>query len=787
MSLHTGKNPWGRLRRASWKELATRGRQEIAKRWDYVLYRLGVRFDASRFHIARQGPRGRFFFTVDELPSICDELRARFPERPKQIEQSAEAICAHRFNLLGYENLQYAAQIDWHMDLIHSKRAPLKPWFKVRYLDFDDVGDSKIIWELNRHQFLVTLAEAYLLTKNPRYAEELFRLWYDWRQNNSYPIGINWASSLELAFRSLSWIWVDHLLQGNSIRPKSLDDDVRAALALHGQHIEKYLSTYFSPNTHLLGEGVALFFLGTLYPEIPDARRWKNKGWQIVREEAAHQVQQDGMHFEQSLHYHVYALDFFLHARILAANNQISIPAEFDNTIVKMLEVLCTLSQAGALPHFGDDDGGRLFDPARNRVEHFVDPLCTGAVVFGRGDFKAAGALCEETLWLLGKKGIEQFDSLPQRTPETCAALPSSGIYVMADREANQQLIVDAGSLGAGRAGHGHADALSVQLSIGHREFLSDPGTFSYVSADMDRNRFRGTGAHNTLRIDAVDQAEPDGPFGWRALPQVNVETWRNTETFQLLVARAAYQCLPIGVVHQRTIFHLRPRFWFLRDVVTGSGEHTLELFWHFRPGLDIQTVSPGSLMIRDSAMQRGLALLTVSNDNDDSQIEADDWSPSYGRLMKSSMLRVRRQAALPAEFATILLPTPAVGADFGELARVKCESGATSLRRYGYTAAGESHQFFFNDCGLEWNSDAWNSDARFLYCAIAPNGELLHWTISHGSFFTKDGRSLLREKERVEWREWRKDSSISPNASDEAGKVLLRTMTEKTNKAGER
>src|SRR5205807_1437892 len=83
----------------------------------------------------------------------------------------------------------------------------------------------------------------------------------------------------------------------------------------------------FSPNTHLLGEAVALFFLGTLFPDLPHAARWKQRGWQVILEAARKQVRADGFYFEQSTYYHVYALDFFLHARILAALNGVAKPA----------------------------------------------------------------------------------------------------------------------------------------------------------------------------------------------------------------------------------------------------------------------------------------------------------------------------------------------------------------------------------------------------------------------------------------------------------------------------
>jgi hypothetical protein len=790
-----------KLKQASWAELATRSRQELAKRWDYTLYRLGRRFDARRVAAQRQGQHARFFFSSAELPAVCADLRRRLPERTKEIQAAAEQICAHRFNLLGYEALDYGPQIDWHADVVHSKRAPLKPWFKIRYLDFDEVGDSKITWELNRHQHLVTLAKAYLLTEESRYAKELFYLWYDWQKKNPYPIGINWASSLELAFRSLSWIWAYHLLQASPVMPASFPNDLTAALELHGRHIETYLSTYFSPNTHLLGEAVALFFIGTLYPEIRFADRWKTMGWNIVQQQAARQVLDDGIHFERSLHYHVYALDFFLHARTLAAVNQIPIAPEFDKAIVKMLEALCTLSQAGSLPHFGDDDGGRVFDPTHNRVEHLLDPLCTGAIVFGRGDFKAAGTLCEEALWLTGQDGMARFDSLVETNAKPAPALPVSGIYVMADQGATkQQLIIDAGALGEGRAGHSHADALSVQVSIGGREFLSDPGTFSYVSEDIDRNVMRGTGAHNTLRIDGLNQAESDGPFGWRAFPRVSVARWQNGQTFDLLVAnQTAHQRLSNAPLHQRTIFYLKSRFWFARDVVTGAREHELDLFWHFPPGLVIsRTVFPGSFIISGAAEDVCLALLTAEDQQSQNRIEQDCWSPSYGKVMPSRTLRNSMHSSLPAEFATILVPLLNPVADCGRLTRVDFGTDDPNFHGYAYSADGELHYFLFADSGIKWNTGPWSSDARFFYCATSSTGELLHWIISQGSFVEMDGHSLFRQDEMVEWSEWTSQSGVTTCGREncpaslqqetsvvEADRVLLHSADDKTSKAG--
>src|SRR5437016_949683 len=492
-------------------ELSDRVRQYVKARVDALRYRVGLEFPDD-VNVAPGHRQPRFFFAPASVSSLCSLLKERFPEQAAEIVRRAEQISWHRFDLLGYESLDYGAQIDWHLDRVHIKRAPRKFWFKIRYLNFEEAGDSKIIWELNRHQHFVILAKAYRLTGDGKFAREIFNQWQHWHTENPYPLGINWASSLEVAFRSLSWIWVWHLLDGCPVTPKQFPADLSHALALNGHHIERFLSTYFSPNTHLLGEGMALFFIGLLCAGIPSARRWQEGGWKIILREAQRQVRQDGMHFEQSTYYHTYALDFFLHSLILAKLNDIAVPQDLDHTVEKMLEVTSALAASEHLPRFGDDDGGRLFDPSRNRSKHLLDPLILGAVLYDRPDFKAGRShASEELLWLLGGEGLRRFDELPAGNPESGSlALTASGTYVMrGSGTSSYQLVVDAGPQGAGRAGHGHADALGVQVSVNGKPLLIDPGTFTYADARGEGDCFRGTAAHNTVQVDGCSQAEP--------------------------------------------------------------------------------------------------------------------------------------------------------------------------------------------------------------------------------------------------------------------------------------
>src|SRR5262249_30094597 len=139
----------------------------------------------------------------------------------------------------------------------------------------------------------------------------------DWMDANPFLRGINWASALEVAFRALSWIWVWQMAGGEM--PQPLRRRFLTTLFRHGCFLERNLSVYFSPNTHLLGEAVALAVLGRLFPALPRAARWTSLGGQTVLAQMERQVRPDGSHFEQSSYYHVYALEFFRLYRSLAS------------------------------------------------------------------------------------------------------------------------------------------------------------------------------------------------------------------------------------------------------------------------------------------------------------------------------------------------------------------------------------------------------------------------------------------------------------------------------------
>ncbi len=710
-----------KLARMTPDELRTRGAQALTQRWDVFRCRLG-RPPAPAIRTAGAHRDPRFFFASQEVPVLIELLRERLPGYAPRTIERADRICEHRFDLLGFEDLRYGPEIDWHLDIVNGRRAPLCPWYKVPSGDFDQVGDAKVTWELNRHNHLVTLAKAYRLSGEQRYVAEIEAQFDHWWKNNPYPFGINWASALEVAFRSLSWLWVKHLLEGSSPGTEKLDQRILAGLSLSGRHLEVYLSTYFSPNTHLLGEAVALFFIGVLAPEIVASKRWLRRGWQIILQEATRQVRADGLHFEKSAHYHVYALDFFLHSRLLADLNGIDGGAELDLTLIRQLDALSTIAHSGAVFRFGDDDGGRLFDGTRNRAEHLLDPLATGATLFGRGDFKAlAGGLREETIWLLGSEGVRRFDEITARSPDNRSrALEVSGLYLMGAPTA-RRVLVSAGSFGLPAGGHGHADLLSLQLAIGDRVVLDDSGTFAYAGAGGSRNTFRGTGAHNTLQIDGRSQADQTGAFSWSNLPSAKVELWVGGETFDLFLGHHDGYSMPGSqATHRRWIFNLKSRFIVVRDVVEGDGAHDLDISWHLARGVELREID-GSSQLASVGREPLLAIVTPEN-TVWQRSHSEGWaSPVYGKREPRPVLTFSTHAHLPAELVTLLDPVVDQSRGCGGVLRelAGAEHSPANVAAYEYEVGSELHLFFYSTGDQGWRLGDCESDATFLYCKM--------------------------------------------------------------------
>ena len=281
---------------------------------------------------------------------------------------------------------------------------------------------------------------------------------------------------------------------------------------LSARHLESYLSTYFSPNTHLTGEALGLFYIGTILPEFKEAKRWQELGSRILFEQLPIHVKTDGVYFEQSSYYHRYTTDFYLHFLLLARANRLVLPSQVEEALVLLLDHLMYITRPdGTTPLFGDDDGGRLAMLDVRAANDFRATLATGAVAFNRRDYKfIAGDAAEELLWLTGADGLDQFDSIVAKEPaQTSVPFFEGGYFVMRDgwTSKSNYLLFDCGPHGSLNCGHAHADALAIDVAANGRTVLVDPGTYTYTGSKELRDWFRSSQAHNTVTLDGVSSS----------------------------------------------------------------------------------------------------------------------------------------------------------------------------------------------------------------------------------------------------------------------------------------
>lgn len=201
-------------------------------------------------------------------------------------------------------------------------------------------------------------------------------------------------------------------------------------------------------------------------------------------------------------------------------------------------------------------------------------------------------------------------------------------------------ILCDAGPFGALSAGHSHSDTLSLVVTQGAEELLIDSGTCTYVSDPALRAAFRGSSAHNTLRIDGLDQATPRNSFAWLTPPEVRVLAWNSGAGRDHLDATCSYA----GFTHRRTILFLKPDVLLVLDRVRGEGEHEIEQFWHL--AAPPRALSPSAYGIGKRAA------LILSHP---AETRAGMRSRAFASREPSTVLCARRRTTLPCSMAAAI------------------------------------------------------------------------------------------------------------------------------------
>jgi hypothetical protein len=445
--------------------------------------------------------------------------------------REAAVIAAGRVPLFSSQELQVSTPPDWN-----AQRDP---------------GDIKPLWELNRHLHLVRLAQAWAMTGEEQWRASLFVQLHSWLEQCPPARGPNWKSGLELGIRLINWSLLWQLLQGDV--DVALHAPWLASVRTHCTLIAARLSRHSSANNHLIGELAGLYVASCTWPCWPESAGWRALAQRELEHEAGIQFSAEGVHREQAFAYQQFCCEFLVLAGMLGhACGQPFSPA-FQARVRRALAAIRDLEDVGQ--NVGDADDGRVCLLAPNWLQH----LYPGT-------------------------------ALPVAESAPAWSFPDAG-YFLFGTKGRVQGMVDCGPLGyLGIAAHGHADALALTLHVGGAPCLVDSGTFDYWGDQRWRAYFRGTSAHNTLRIDGLDQSVSGGRFLWLRKARTRVERAPTSPAqFCMAASHDGYARLPDPARHLREVtFDEDSATLLVKDSVCAKQNHRSEIFWHVAPGLEV-------------------------------------------------------------------------------------------------------------------------------------------------------------------------------------------------------
>ena len=531
-------------------------------------------------------------------------LREQYPDAAGKLEQAAtsitERILAGSWEMLGHD-YDLRAEIDWHADP-KSGHCFQRVFFKDVQLQSAarKQVDVKHVWELGRQQYVVELARGSMLCGSQEASRLVQDIVLKFSEQNPLYEGVHWTSALEVAMRSISWIW---MLATQGAREGWQEDEldtVAARLVDHAEYLKHHFEFYSSPYNHLIGEATALYLLGHVLKEHPQARHWRERSRKVLIEHGPRQFYDDGFCVEQATSYHYYTLGFLTMA-ILAARQAKEPLTELEPVLHQaFLAGLAFRQPNGSWPAIGDLDSARSIPVHHDDFWDFESLHNLAAVVFDDGRLKIADSgPGEEVFWLLGCRGVEKWYELESAFAPASVLLEHSG-YAIGQNE-QDWLLFDAGPVAHGlfpdatpSTAHGHADTLQVLYCHHGRPILVDSGMPFYIGSNDLIEYFRGTASHNTLSIEDSGPARDVGKLAWSHVTPTPKLSASFLDDIWLFTAQASW---PGEVNIERHILGIPGIGLWIADHVKTSKPRKIRWHWHLGEDAELRQVDSGSYL----------------------------------------------------------------------------------------------------------------------------------------------------------------------------------------------
>lgn len=483
--------------------------------------------------------------------------------------------------------------------------------------------------EFSKFAYGLDLAHAYSTEFDRRHLDSWRDLVFSWIDQVSADHDVTDVVARRLQHWTYAWARFSQARGPHDIFSNEETERVLSSMAEQLAYVRANLA---AERNHRTLELYSLLITGLAFPSLDqNGELVRFAAFELYRNLQS-DVLTDGVHRERSTHYHAIALRSFLGTAINAKQFGLELRADYDLRLAQAARFLAhALRPDGSLPKLSDSDDGDYRE------------LLGLAGVFLRVpelEYVATG----------GARGI--------RPTECNASFDLGGYHIQRSGwgdeatpfELERQLIFDCGAVGD--SGHGHYDALHVEISAGGRALLSDPGRFTYDEAEHHqvnwRHHFKGTAAHNTVTVDGLDQiayrrGKPKGPVS-----QARLLSHRSGDRVDELVGEVISP--EYDAIHRRRILFVDRRWWLIEDELDAFDTHEYQLRWHLDDGAEGAT----ALGPEQAVSAPGLRLFFPYERC--VGVEQGWVSPSYGVRCPAPIITANRRGRT-CRFVTVVVP----------------------------------------------------------------------------------------------------------------------------------
>lgn len=502
------------------------------------------------------------YYFFDDVDKVVDYCKKYWADDIKHIIEVANNVCNNtlifdsKWDLERTDTPQiFENKIDWN------------------YMPKDD---PEFVYQLNRHRFWICLGQAYVITKNEKYAKTFATQLTDWIDNitlNKESKITTWRT-IEAGFRGEYWSKAFRYFKNSECITDEIVNKFYNSMIQHGEYIINSYSPFRLLSNWGVIENHGLFDIALTLPQNDITKRFAKIALERLENEICIQVMDDGVHWEQSPMYHNEVLHCYLDIMILANRNNIKIP----NRMLKRIKKMAYVNMIWKKP-----DGHQLMQGDSDDLD-ITDSITKAACIFKDNRLKYAGydILDFESIWDLGIKSAYEYESIRICEPKFRSyALNDSGNYYMRSdwtKKANF-LHFHCGTLGAG---HGHSDKLHIDLYAYGEDILVDAGRYTYVPKS-ERLELKSPKSHNTITIDNKDFTVCKDSWECSKLSQPVKQLSKVTEQFEFVQgAHLGYMDMKEAVFVNRKIVFIKPDIYILIDEMYTGGTHFYNQYFHF-------------------------------------------------------------------------------------------------------------------------------------------------------------------------------------------------------------